>query len=180
MLQIILQAIYFMLPAYFANMAPALNKGILKSLAIPVDFGRTFRGKPLFGKNKTIRGLVMAAVFGVVAFFIQQLLYNIEAFRNISLINYPETTILMGFFLGFGAILGDLIKSFFKRRVGIRPGGCFFPFDQTDFVFGALIFGAIIYFPQWSVVLAIFIVSILGHLLFSNIGYYLKLKKDRW
>lgn len=180
MLLTIMQAIYFMLPAYVANMAPTFFKEFLKSLAIPVDFGRKFRGKPLFGEHKTIRGLIVAAVFGTIVFFIQKLLYNVDFFRNISLIDYSNTTIFMGFLLGSGAILGDLIKSFFKRRVGIRPGGSFFPFDQSDFVIGALLFGAIIYFPPWRVVLTIFLVSILGHLLFSNIGYYLKLKKDRW
>jgi hypothetical protein len=32
----------------------------------------------------------------------------------------------------------DSVKSFVKRRVGIAPGAPWIPFDQLDFVIGAL------------------------------------------
>jgi CDP-2,3-bis-(O-geranylgeranyl)-sn-glycerol synthase len=47
--------------------------------------------------------------------------------------------VLMGMSMGFGAVAGDAIKSFFKRQVGIAPGKSWVPFDQIDFVVGGLI-----------------------------------------
>ena len=35
---------------------------------------------------------------------------------EISLIDYSDFSLLLGFLLGFGAILGDLVKSYFKRN----------------------------------------------------------------
>jgi CDP-2,3-bis-(O-geranylgeranyl)-sn-glycerol synthase len=34
---------------------------------------------------------------------------------------------------------GDAVKSFLKRRAGIRPGRPWIPFDQIDFVVGELV-----------------------------------------
>ena len=48
--------------------------------------------------------------------------------------------ILILFSLCFGALLGDVIESFFKRRVGKDRGQDWIPFDQLDFLVGALIF----------------------------------------
>ena len=36
----VLQSFYFMIPAYFANMAPVIVKDRFKKLAIPIDFGK--------------------------------------------------------------------------------------------------------------------------------------------
>jgi CDP-2,3-bis-(O-geranylgeranyl)-sn-glycerol synthase len=38
----------------------------------------------------------------------------------------------------FGALFGDITKSFFKRRVGKNRGEDWIPFDQIDFIAGAL------------------------------------------
>ena len=63
---LILSSLYFFLPAYFGNMAPVLTKDMLKFFAIPIDRGIKFRKKPLLGKNKTLRGVIMAVLFGIV------------------------------------------------------------------------------------------------------------------
>jgi len=131
----ILGCFYFMLPAYFANMAPVIVKGILKPLAFPLDFNKQLNGKPLFGKNKTFRGLIFAVIFGIAIAFLQHYFYT--SFRAISFIDY-SSWLLFGFLMGFGAIFGDLVKSFIKRRLDVTPGKMFFPWDQLDFIFGAL------------------------------------------
>jgi CDP-diglyceride synthetase len=48
---------------------------------------------------------------------------------------------------------GDAVKSFFKRRLGITPGKSWFPFDQLDFVLGAILFVSIIKFPGLGAVI---------------------------
>jgi CDP-2,3-bis-(O-geranylgeranyl)-sn-glycerol synthase len=169
-----------MLPAYFANMAPVLTKNILKKLAIPVDFNRKFKGKSLFGANKTIRGLIMATVFGIIFFQIQKWLYVIPFFQKISLINYSEYSILLGFLLGFGAIIGDLIESFFKRRVNRKPGAPWIPFDQIDYTIGALLFASIVFLPSWQVIVIILIANFFLHIIVNHLAYYLGITKVKW
>src|SRR4051812_27852644 len=49
---------------------------------------------------------------------------------------------LLGAWIGLGALSGDLVKSFAKRRRGILPGQAWIPFDQIDWLLGALAFAA--------------------------------------
>ena len=174
----LLKCFYLMLPAYFANMAPVMMKRI-NFLAFPVDFNRTMDNRPILGKHKTFRGIVFGVIFAVVIAHIQFLLYDIGAFRNISFINY-QNWLLFGFLMGLGSLIGDLIKSFFKRQLGIAPGDKFIPFDQTDFVVGALVF----IMPIFNVTLEIFIASLLvsfaGHILVNHIAFYLKIRNVKW
>jgi CDP-2,3-bis-(O-geranylgeranyl)-sn-glycerol synthase len=172
-----------MLPAYLANMAPvfAQKLGILKFLDKPVDGGKKWRDKEIFGSHKTWRGFFVGVAAAVVVSWLQYFLYSYSVFQKISFINYSEVHWwFLGFLLGFGALFGDLIKSFFKRMVNIAPGAPWIPFDQIDFVIGALIFAAPVYFPAWPAVAAILIFSPILHIVANNIGYLLRIKKTRW
>lgn len=174
----LLKCSYLMLPAYFANMAPVIVKKI-NLLKIPIDFSKQIDNKPVFGKNKTFRGFVFGIIFAVVVAYFQYLSYKNGFFRNLSFINY-QNWLLFGFLMGFGALTGDLIKSFFKRRLGIKPGSRFVPFDQIDFVIGALIF----IIPVFDLTLKIFIVSLLLsfvlHIIVNHLAFYLKIRKEKW
>ena len=174
----LLKCSYFMLPAYFANMAPVMVKKI-DFLAFPVDFNMKIGGKPIFGSHKTFRGFFFGIVFAVIVAFAQFLLYGIESFRNVSFFSY-QNWLLFGFLMGFGALAGDLLKSFFKRRLGISPGDKFIPFDQTDFIFGALVF----VMPVFKVTLGIFLTSLLLsfvlHIIVNHISFWLKIRNERW
>lgn len=170
-----------MLPAYLANMAPVFATKIFGSkLALPLDFNKTIKGKPILGKNKTWRGLVVGISIGILTIYLQRYLLDFEFFKKISLLNYLEINlILYGFLFGFGVILGDIIKSFFKRRVKIKPGGKWFPCDQLDFL-GALILIHLVYVPSWPITILIIIISPFLPLLSNKIGYLLKIKKVAW
>src|SRR3989338_255015 len=123
----LLKCFYLMLPAYFANMAPVIFKKI-SFLSYPVDFSKKLGNRPIFGKNKTFRGFFFGILLAIIVSYIQFELYKTVSFRNISFFNYGNW-ILFGFLMGFGALAGDLAKSFFKRRAGIKPGDRFIPFD---------------------------------------------------
>jgi CDP-2,3-bis-(O-geranylgeranyl)-sn-glycerol synthase len=45
--------------------------------------------------------------------------------------------------MSFGAIFGDLIESFIKRRLKIPSGAPFTPRDQTDYIVGMIVFSYI-------------------------------------
>ena len=174
----LLKCFYFMLPAYFANMAPVMVKKI-NLFASQIDFNKKINNKPIFGKNKTFRGFVFGIIFAIIVAHFQFLLHDIVFFKNIAFINY-QNWLLFGFLMGFGALTGDLIKSFFKRRLGLKPATRFIPFDQTDFVVGALIF----IMPIFDLTLKIFIVALLLsfilHITINHIAFYLKVRNEKW
>lgn len=169
-----LKCFYFMLPAYFANMAPVIVKDCCNKLAVPIDFG-----KNIFGNNKTFRGFIFGILFAIVIVYLQFLLYRFNFFKDLSFFNYSNWFIL-GFLFGFGALFGDLIKSFIKRRLHIKPGGRFIPWDQLDFVFGALIFVGFVVDLTFKMLLMIIVISFVGHILVNHSAYYLGIRKEKW
>ena len=173
-----LKSFYLMLPAYFANMAPVIVKRI-NLFAFPIDFNKKIENTPILGRNKTFRGVIFGVIFAIIIAYLQHLAYNMGFFHAISFMDY-QNWLLFGFLMGLGALVGDLAKSFFKRRIGIKPGSKFVTFDQTDFVVGALIF----IIPVFQVTLAIFIVSLLLsfalHIMVNHIAFYLKIRGEKW
>lgn len=174
----LLKCFYLMLPAYLANMAPVIIKKV-DLFAFPIDFNKQINNKPVLGKNKTFRGLIFGVAFAVAVAYFQFLVYEIDFFRDLSFIDY-QNWLLFGFLMGLGALTGDLIKSFFKRRLGLEPGAKFVPFDQTDFVVGALVF----IIPIFDLTLKILIVSLLLsfvlHIIVNHLAFYLKIRNEKW
>jgi CDP-2,3-bis-(O-geranylgeranyl)-sn-glycerol synthase len=140
----ILTLIWLFLPAGIANMGPVIanNISFLKKYNQPLDFGKTFRGKRIFGDHKTIRGILAGGFMGLIVAFGQMLLSDIFSWldRYSYQLDYSSSRILLfGLCLGFGAIIGDAVKSFFKRQIGVEPGKPWVPFDQLDFIIGGAI-----------------------------------------
>jgi CDP-2,3-bis-(O-geranylgeranyl)-sn-glycerol synthase len=178
MVKIIIQTFWLLLPAGFANMAPVLFKWV-PFLNFPVDFNKKFGDKPFLGQNKTYRGLLCGILTSILTVYIQQLLY--QHTKTISLINYSEINIyLLGFLLGFGALFGDLTKSFFKRRIDIVSGKFWPPFDQIDWVIGALIFMSFYILIPWKYILTSILIFGLLHPIMNLAGYYLGIKKNKF
>ncbi|MFH1916397.1 MAG: CDP-archaeol synthase [Nanoarchaeota archaeon] len=181
---LIIAALYYFLPAYFANMAPNFFRKTLAFLAKPIDCGKSFRGQRLLGANKTWRGVIMGTILAIVIVLLQRFLSTYPFFQQISLINYSSLTlwktILLGFLLGFGALVGDSAKSFFKRQAKIPPGKSFFPFDQLDFVIGGLLFSFILFIPAPLAILTIIVASPILHIVVKFIGYILKIDKAKF
>lgn len=175
-LMLVIQSFYFMLPAFAANISPVFFTK-LKFLDYPLDFNKKIFGKPIFGKNKTWRGLVFGTIIAGLVFYIQKLLFPV--LREISIIDYSNVSILLGFLLGLGAFIGDAIESFVKRQLNKKPGSPFIPFDQLDFLIGAFLLGSIIYFPPWKYVICVFIVSPVLHIIINIFGYHIGLRKDK-
>lgn len=97
-----------------ANTAPLLTKHWLGlRWAAPLDGGLNFvDGRPLFGSSKTIRGIVAAIIATALAAFLMGL---------------PAT---LGALVGDAAMLGDLLSSFVKRRLGLKPSSRATGIDQ--------------------------------------------------
>jgi CDP-2,3-bis-(O-geranylgeranyl)-sn-glycerol synthase len=167
-----------MLPAYFANMGPVLVKKI-NFLNYPVDFNKKFKGKPILGNHKTWRGLFFGILFGIVVAYLQKLLYTNPFFAGLSFMDYSNW-LAVGFLLGFGALFGDMVKSFFKRRVNVKPGKPFIPWDQLDYSIGALLFVSIVFSLTWQIIITVIVANFILHVAANHISYYLKLTDVKW
>jgi len=179
---IILQALYFFLPAYLANMAPVLIVPLLKNrLMAPIDGGATFRGHRVFGDHKTWRGLFAGIIAAILVVFLQRALMQTETGVALSLIDYAAISpLVLGLLFGLGALGGDAVKSFFKRQMGIASGQKWVPFDQLDFVVGGLLLVSIVFVPPLGVVIVLLLITPALHYLSNLIGYALKWKSNPW
>jgi len=178
---IILQALYFMLPAYCANMAPVFATKIFNNkFNWPLDFGFKYQGREILGRNKTWRGLIAGILIGIAIIYLQAYLFQFGFFKMVSLLDYESIDLfLFGFLFGFGVILADAVKSFFKRQSAIKSGDKWFPWDQLDFL-GGLILILFLYLPPWYIFLLIVIISPLLPLITNWLGYKIKIKKVAW
>ena len=172
------QAFWFILPAGIANITASLSRYV-SWFNYPVDFGRSWRGKRIFGDHKTWRGILFGTLAGLLFFWLQQFLDRFGFFHNLSLFDYPRTSWFVGLLLASGAVWGDVVKSFFKRRVNIEPGRPWIPFDQVDYTVGALFLTSLVYFPGWAVVTFIVVFGFILHILFNLIGYVLRLQRNK-
>jgi CDP-2,3-bis-(O-geranylgeranyl)-sn-glycerol synthase len=161
-----LRLIYFMAPAYVANMLP--------------PFVAHWRGwnRPIserwLGSHKTVLGFGAGVLGSVVTTCIQSRIAWGGAIA-------VETGWLeLGLLFGIGAMASDAVKSLFKRRAGIAPGRPWIPFDQIDFVVGALalVWASADLTP--SDVPVILLVSAVGHVLVNHIGYALGVRRSPW
>lgn len=179
-MQTILISLWYFLPAGCANVAPILVSKLpyLKKYSFPLDFFCSFRGKRILGDHKTIRGLIAGTVEAIIVVYIQAYLSMTNNFFNsVSIIDYKSANlIVLGFLFGFGALGGDIVKSFFKRRFLIDSGKSWFFFDQSDYIIGGLIFTALYIKIPLLYLINIYIIWFLMHILFSAVGYLLKLK----
>lgn len=181
--QFILSCFYFFLPAYFSNMAPPLVKkaGIFNFLNKPVDFNKKLKEKPIFGSHKTWRGVFFGIIVGILVVYFQLWLYRFAFIQQISFFNYYKINLLsFVFLLSGGAIFGDLIFAFLKRRLELKPGTRFLPFDQTNYVIGAAVFLTPFFEIDFLVWPTLFVLSFFLHIIFNRIGYYLKLHQAKW
>ncbi|MGH7195614.1 MAG: CDP-archaeol synthase [Candidatus Saccharimonadales bacterium] len=174
-------ALWFFLPAGAANMVPVLVAKIswLKQYNAPIDFGRKFRGQRLLGPHKTLRGLISGILAATFVVFLQQLLAQHYGAINhwTSGVDYKTLNVLIvGPLLGFGALAGDAIESFFKRQRKMPAGKGWFPFDQTDYIIGgALAVAPFIHLTLRQYVILI-ILWLIVHIVVNYIGYLLKIK----
>jgi CDP-2,3-bis-(O-geranylgeranyl)-sn-glycerol synthase len=172
MIDVVIRALLFILPAYIANSSAALFGG-----GRPLDLGRKMGdGRRILGSGKTFRGLGLGIFFGAVAGNVEGYLLQGTQWAMGGVGLYT----LLGFLLASGAMLGDLVKSFFKRRLGVKQGAMLPVVDQLDFVAGALLLASPLAFPGWNELVVLVVLTPAVHLFLNWLGYKLKCKKVPW
>ncbi|HEX7042838.1 MAG TPA: CDP-archaeol synthase [Patescibacteria group bacterium] len=178
LLLLLLQTIWLGLPGAISNMAPPIAAKLFPNfLKSPIDMSKSFRGKRLFGDNKTIRGLFIGILLGEVAFLIQQMLAGYAFFVSLNIIAYNSLPWYFGFLFGIGALGGDLIKSFAKRQFGIPAGHTWIPFDQIDWIIGLLVVLLIFVKLPLSIIITGLTLGLILHIVVKFTGFLLGLDK---
>ena len=120
-----------------------LKHGWLAWLARPIDGDARWRGRPIFGHSKTLRGLVCVAAGTAAGFALERaLLARVDTLPPLA----PTESMSwwLGAAAGAAAELSELPNSFVKRRLGIPPGATargalavvFYVWDQVDLLLG--------------------------------------------
>jgi hypothetical protein len=160
---------------------------ILAFLYHPIDQGQSFRGKRIFGDNKTYRGVVVVSLGTAIGFGLQSLLlHRIPSIRSIELFDYAFfKSVALGLAVGVAAMLSELPNSFIKRRFEIAPGRAakgwrgviFYIYDQIDFLLGSWLVLAIV--VPVTAGRALFSAGLLlvAHQLMSSVGHALGMRK---
>lgn len=175
MTDLILETFWLYLPAGIANMAPVLVKTV-PILDYPMDGGKKWGGKRILGEHKTWRGFAAGVLFAIGAVALQQLFAG--TFEAIAPLDYTTVNVwALGFALGFGAMGGDALKSVFKRRRNMKPGTSWIPFDQIDWIVGAVVMSLLVVVLPLEVAITAIILFGLLHPLINIIGYKMGLKR---
>lgn len=183
---VLIQSFWLILPAYLPNSFAVIFGG-----GAPVDQGKRYSdGERIFGDGKTWRGLIAGITCGILIGLGQiwvEAQLDYEDFIGFGSANVAYIIIIL---MPVGAMLGDLIGSFIKRRLN-KPRGAKLPvLDQFDFLIGAWVL-VIIFNWHWFFERYIYGINILGlifiiiltlilHRFTNIIGYKLGKKKEPW
>ncbi len=164
-------AVLFVLPAYVANGSPVVMARIVKRRH-PIDFGKKFvDGRRVLGDSKSIEGFVCGVATGTLTGFVEGIVFG-----------NPSLWTWRGLLLSVGAMVGDCVGSFIKRRMGLAPGKPMPLLDQLTFLLFAMAFAYLGHAYTLSLGQALFLVAITPviHYATNVVAYKLKLKEVPW
>lgn len=162
----ILELVYMMLPAYFANMAPPLVR-YWKGWNPPISHR-------WLGDHKTVLGFCSGVTVAVNVAFLQS---RIDWHGG--LLPYGRWPVI-GLAFGVGAMGGDSLKSLLKRLRGIAPGRSWIPMDQLDFVAGALLLISPWVRVSWTDVAWVLAISFVGDIAINHLSCRLGIRDTKW
>jgi CDP-2,3-bis-(O-geranylgeranyl)-sn-glycerol synthase len=178
-MNILITAFWLMLPAYLPN-----NCAVLFGGGMPLDFGHTFHdGNRMLGDGKTFRGTIAGTLGGVlIGLLLNQLALSLglPGFGT----GTGQLSVLLG--LSLGAMLGDIVAAFFKRRMGLKRGAKLFIIDQLDFVIGSWVLTMTLA-PDWfwqnftpAIMIVVLLITPILHRSMNIIGYRIGSKREPW
>ena len=157
-------------PMYLTNSMAMLFGGKSR-----LDFGLKFLdGRPLLGKSKSLRGTFFGIVIGMI------LVASIWLFLPEYTARLTDNYLVYGLMLCLGAVAGDIVASFFKRRMKLAPGREVLLLDQLDFIAGGLAFTLYAYIPTLIEVGVLLVATLFFHKLANFLAFKSKLKRVPW
>lgn len=167
-----LELLILSLPAYVANASPVVLGG-----GPPIDFGKTFiDGRPIFGRNKTWRGLICGILCGVLMGFPVYILLKLCPVAARPL----DECLWLAFLASSGAHVGDLLGSFIKRRLGLKPGAPAPLLDQVLWIVCAIGFLSLAVEIDLLAAVLLVVLSAGLHVGANVLAFKLGLKEHPW
>jgi hypothetical protein len=116
------QAFTLLLPITFAGLLliMCMRKGWLEKLDVPLDGGLKLGGEPLIGKSKSLRSLIL---YLVVATLVTLLLHSSAQVSDLVAPVFLTNPFVLGPAITLSYLLGEIVNSFIKRRLGIAASG---------------------------------------------------------
>jgi CDP-2,3-bis-(O-geranylgeranyl)-sn-glycerol synthase len=201
-------SLLLIVPAYISNASMVITGG-----GRPIDGGKLFRdGRRILGDHKTLKGLKGPLYIGIPISFIIFLLFFIlwqpiediiiQASAENQYILYNDIHVFQYYFIGgevplnffvlflrivlasYGAVAGDLVGSFLKRRFDIKSGAPFWIVDQLDFALFAILFISIPGFispqlfllPDIHILIFLIILTPAVSIIANTVAYFVGLK----
>lgn len=169
------RATWLILPVVLAGVGhvAVLKTNFLGALAVPLDGGVRWRGRPLFGANKTWRGVVVMTGSTALASGVQAALARRMRWRHALEMQQSArvNACAAGAIYGVTYCLAELPNSFAKRRMGIAPGArairrgwLQYLVDQADSVVGCLVPLRLIYGSTGGELLTAFALGLTIHI----------------
>ncbi len=160
--------------------------GWLRTLATPIDRGRTFRGRRLFGANKTYRGVVAVGLGTALGYALRPYAGNgIDGALEPAWLGHPGTApFAFGLLVGVAAMVAELPNSFVKRQLGIGAGQAgggmlgvvFYVVDQIDMLAGVWLVLSFVIAVRPSAVAWSVAFLFVAHQVFTVLGYGLGMR----
>lgn len=175
----LIYTVYLFLPTFISNGAPIIIKNVpwLKRFNKPIY-------ETYLGKNKTYRWFIAWTVFAILFSIFQfwgtkyLTLETLSSFYY-EIIDSYQTAALAWFLQWFWALLWDSIKSFFKRRLWIKPGKPWPIIDWIDYIIGGILLFSFIYIPSIFAMFLLFVISPIAWFVANVIAYFMGWK-DVW
>lgn len=176
MIEQVITALWLMIPSYLPNSSAVIFQG-----EKPIDFGKNFiDNNRILGDGKTIRGFLGGSLCGTLVGVFQIYLSKYVGLPNFN----KQVTIVAA--LAIGALFGDILFSFIKRRLNLKRGHPFPLVDQIDFLIGSVFLVRFI-FPEWffqtftlDLLLIIFILTPVLHVFINFLAYKIGKKEEPW
>ncbi len=180
--------LWVLLPAYLASAFATIPRG----RGPPMDFGRTWPpdGRRILGPSKSWSGFLFGATLAI-PFGLLEAALILAAPPNLRLVPSWGPSVLAALpvvaLVSYGAMGGDALGSFVKRRLGHASGDRFLLVDQLPFVLVPIGLGLaldpslfVATFASWEAVLWLLVFTLGLHTAFNWIGYWAGLKKVPW
>ncbi|MGA7845602.1 MAG: CDP-archaeol synthase [Thermoplasmata archaeon] len=186
-LEVLIRVLWVLTPVYAANALATLPRG----RGPPMDFGQNwFDGRRILGSSKTWSGFLFGTFVAVPIVLLQAWLILIAP-PNLQLVPHYGPTVVaalpVAFLLTGGALTGDAVGSFIKRRLGYGSGARVLGLDQLPFVLFPIGLGLVLYrsifvttFFSFEALLWVLLLTVGFHILFNWIGFKIGTKKVPW
>ena len=183
----LLRATWLVLPVVLGGLGhvAVLKTNVLRSLAVPIDNGARLRGRPVFGENKTWRGIALMTGLTALTSGAQAALARRNRWTSaLDVLQSARVNAwLTGALCGLTYCLAELPNSFVKRQLGIAPGAratrasrLQYVVDQADSVAGCLLALRLLYRAAARELITAFALGITVHIGIDQLIYAIGVK----